>query len=101
MEFIITSPEHENPREAYSFDLTYPDDPRDETVTFGGTKVGLDASALKVVHMPVWRPLVKYQGRCTLRRALHTVCDDKRDRWIAAKTFRPIAGELFASELPC
>eukprot|EP00752_Nemacystus_decipiens_P008268 g7393.t1 len=39
MEFIITSPEHENPREAYSFDLTYPEDPRDETITFGGTKL--------------------------------------------------------------
>lgn len=39
MEFIVTSLEHENPREAYSFDLTYPEDPRDEAITFGGTKV--------------------------------------------------------------
>eukprot|EP00903_Cladosiphon_okamuranus_P019216 g17670.t1 len=44
MEFIITSPQHENPREAYSFDLTYPDDPRDPAITVGGTKVTTVAS---------------------------------------------------------
>jgi len=40
MEFIITSPEHSNPREAYAFDLTYPEDPRDGAVVFSGTRVG-------------------------------------------------------------
>ncbi|CAN0026297.1 unnamed protein product [Pylaiella littoralis] len=44
MEFIIMSPEHANPREAYSFDLTYPEDPRDGAVIFSGTKVTTVAS---------------------------------------------------------
>ncbi|CBN75586.1 Homologue of the meiosis-specific protein HOP1 [Ectocarpus siliculosus] len=45
MEFIIMSPNHENPREAYSFDLSYPEDQEDEAVIFSGTKVTTVKSA--------------------------------------------------------
>ncbi|CAM9260460.1 unnamed protein product [Ectocarpus sp. 12 AP-2014] len=45
MEFIIMSPNHENPREAYSFDLSYPEDQGDEAVIFSGTKVTTVKSA--------------------------------------------------------
>ena len=39
MEFIILSPELNNPRESYSFDLDYPEDENDHGMTFSGTKV--------------------------------------------------------------
>lgn len=39
MEFIILSPELNNPRESYSFDLDYPEDENDHSMTFSGTKV--------------------------------------------------------------
>lgn len=39
MEFIILSPELNNPRESYSFELDYPEDENDHEMTFSGTKV--------------------------------------------------------------
>ena len=39
MEFIILSPELNNPREAYSFELDYPEDENDHSMMFSGTKV--------------------------------------------------------------
>lgn len=50
MEFIIMSPDHDNPREAYSFDLTYPEDPRNGAVVFSGTKVCDDFSIFFVAR---------------------------------------------------
>ncbi|CAM9098815.1 unnamed protein product, partial [Laminaria digitata] len=39
MEFIILSPELNNPRESYSFELDYPEDENDHSMMFSGTKV--------------------------------------------------------------
>lgn len=39
MEFIVVSPELNLPREAYSFELDYPDNENDHDMTFSGTKV--------------------------------------------------------------